>query len=259
MQRPHYLVFGLAGYLASLLSMVYFGFFLANLVVPKTVDSGPAGPPGRAVAIDLALLLAFGLVHSLLARRAVKARLARIFPAALERSLYSLVAGLQMGLICWAWQPLPAPVWQVSAAGAAGAAGAVGALATGREGLGLGLWALQGAGWGIVIAALATIGSTHLFGLQQASSAAHDMPYVAPPFEIRGLYRHVRHPVYTGSLVAIWSTPTMSQGRLLLVGVLTAYLFIGLAFEERDLEREFGEAYREHRRRVPSLVPRLLK
>lgn len=256
MQRPHYLAFGLAGYLASLLSMVYFGFFLANLVVPKTVDSGPAGPPGRAVAIDLALLLAFGLVHSLLARRAVKARLARIFPAALERSLYSLVAGLQMGLICWAWQPLPAPVWQLSAAGAAGA---VGALATGREWLGLGLWALQGAGWGIVIAALATIGSTHLFGLQQASRAAHDLPYVAPPFEIRGLYRHVRHPVYTGSLVAIWSTPTMSQGRLLLVGVLTVYLFVGLAFEERDLEREFGEAYREHRRRVPSLVPRLLK
>ena len=54
-------------------------------------------------------------------------------------------------------------------------------------------------------------------------------------------------------------TPTMSQGRLLLVGVLTLYLFVGLAFEERDLEREFGDAYREHKRRVPSLFPRLLK
>ena len=86
MQRPHYLAFGLAGYLASLLSMVYFGFFLANLVVPKSVDSGPAGPPGEAVAIDLALLLAFGLVHSLRARRAVKERRARILPAALEPS-----------------------------------------------------------------------------------------------------------------------------------------------------------------------------
>ena len=59
--------------------------------------------------------------------------------------------------------------------------------------------------------------------------------------------------------VALWATPTMSQGRLLLVGVLTLYLFIGLAYEERDLERDFGEAYREHRRRVPSLLPRLLK
>jgi protein-S-isoprenylcysteine O-methyltransferase Ste14 len=246
MQRPHYLAFGLAGYLAALASMVYFAAFLANVVVPKSVDSGPAGPAGRALGIDLALLLAFALVHSLLARRAVKARLAAIFPPTLERCLYSLIAGLQMGLICWGWQPLPLPVWQVPA-GAGGSA------------LGLGLWLLQGAGWGIVIAALATIGSTHLFGLQQARAAARGVPYVAPPFEVRGLYRRVRHPVYTGTLVAIWATPSMSQGRLLLVGVLTIYLFIGLAYEERDLERDFGEAYREHKRRVPSLLPRRLK
>ena len=244
MRRPHYLAFGLAGYLASLASMVYFGFFLANLVVPKSVDSGPAGRESRAVAIDLALLVAFGLVHSLLARRAVKARLERLFPPELERSLYSLVAGVQMGLICWGWQPLPLTVWEVPA---------------GWTALGLALWALQGAGWGIVIAALATIGSTHLFGLQQAWSAARGVPYLAPPFASRGLYRMVRHPVYTGSLIAIWATPEMSQGRLLLVSTLTVYLFVGLAFEERDLEREFGAVYREHKRRVPALFPRLLK
>ena len=246
-QRPHYLAFGLAGYLTSLLSMVYFGGFLANLVVPKSVDSaaaGPALPPGRALAVDLALLLAFAVVHSLLARRAVKERLAAIFPPELERSLYSLVAGLQMGLICWGWQPLPLPVWDLPASWTA---------------LRLGLWVLQGAGWAIVVVALATIDSTHLFGLRQSLSAARGAPYVAPPFEIRGIYRLVRHPVYTGSLIALWSTPTMSQGRLLLVGVLTLYLFVGLAFEERDLEREFGDAYREHKRRVPSLLPRLLK
>ncbi len=246
MQRPHYLAFGLAGYLASLLSMAYFGFFLANLVVPKSVDSGPAGPAGPALGVDLALLLAFALVHSLLARRTAKERLAAYFPPELERSLYSLIAGLQMGLICWGWQSLPLPVWEVPAG-------------TGWAALGLGLWALQGAGWGIVIAALAAIGSTHLFGLQQAWCAARRVPYVAPQFEVRGLYRRVRHPVYTGSLVAIWATPTMSQGRLLLVGVLTIYLFIGLGYEERDLERQFGEAYREHKRRVPSLFPRLLQ
>lgn len=253
-QRPnllaHYLAFGLAGYLASLLSMVYFGLFLANLVVPKSIDSPPAGPTGRALVTDLALILAFGLVHSLMARQGFKERLERVFPAALERSLYSLVAGLQMACLCWGWQALPSPVWQVATNPAAEG---------GSAALGLGLWALQGAGWGIVIAALATIGSTHLFGLQQAWSAARGVPYVAPPFASRGLYRWVRHPVYTGSLVAIWSTPVMSQGRLLLVGGLTIYLFVGLIFEERDLERQFGEVYREHKRRIPSLLPRLLK
>jgi protein-S-isoprenylcysteine O-methyltransferase Ste14 len=247
MQRPHYLAFGLAGYLASLLSMLYFGGFLANLLVPKGIDSGlpPAdGFPGLALAVDLALLLSFAVVHSLLARRTVKDRLAAIFPPELERSLYSLVAGLQMGLICWAWQPLPLPVWDLPTSWAA---------------LRLGLWVLQGAGWGIVVVALSTIDSTHLFGLRQSLSAARRKPYLAPPFEVRGIYRLVRHPVYTGSLIAIWATPTMSQGRLLLVGVLTIYLFVGLAFEERELEREFGDAYRAHKRLVPSLFPRLLK
>jgi len=244
MRRPFYLAFGLAGYLAALASMVYFAAFLANVVVPKSVDSGPVGASGRALAIDLAWLFAFALVHSFLARRAVKERLTAFFPPELERSLYSLIAGVQMALICLGWQPLPLPVWDLPA---------------GWTALRLVLWALQAAGWGIVIAALSTIGSSHLFGLEQARCAARGEPYVAPPFEIRGLYRRVRHPVYTGSLVALWTTPTMSQGRLLLVGTLTLYLFIGLWFEERDLEREFGDRYREHRRRVPALWPRLLQ
>ena len=206
MRRPHYLAFGLAGYLASLVSMVYFGFFLANLVVPKSVDSGPAGRESRAVAIDLALLVAFGLVHSLLARRAVKARLERLFPPELERSLYSLVAGLQMGLICWVWQPLPMPVWDLPASWAA---------------LRAALWVLQAAGWGIVVVALTTIDSTHLFGLRQSLSAARGVPYVAPPFEIRGIYRHVRHPIYLGFVLAFWATPQMTAGHLLFAAAST--------------------------------------
>jgi methanethiol S-methyltransferase len=249
MQRPaterlHYLAFGYAGYLASLLSMVYFGFFLANLVVPKGVDGGPVGPAGRSLLIDLMLVLSFGLVHSLMARPAVKAQLARFFPPGLERSLYSLVAGLQIALICWGWQPLPLPVWDLEAT---------------LPALGLGLWILQGLGWAIVVASLVTIDSSHLFGLHQARSAARGSTYAAPPFEVRGLYRRVRHPIYTGSLIAFWSAPTMSQGRALLVGVMTIYLLIGMVFEERDLEREFGETYRQHKRLVPALFPRLLK
>lgn len=244
MKRPDYLAFGVAGYLAALLSMVYLAGFLANLYVPKGVDSAPTGPTGRAVAIDLGLLAAFGLAHSLLARKPVQRRLALIFPPALERSLYCLIAGVQIGLLCWGWQALPAPFWDVPA---------------GWTALRTGLWGLQAAGWGVVIVALATLGSTHLFGLQQAASAARGVPYVAPPFEVRGLYRFVRHPVYTGSLIAFWSSTTMSHGRLLLVAGLTTYLVIGLAFEERDLEREHGETYLAYKRMVPALFPRPLK
>lgn len=244
MQRPHYLAFGLAGYLAAILPMVYFVGFLANVGVPKSVDSGPIGSAGTALAVDLALLLAFALVHSLLARRAVKERLTARFPAALERSLYSLVAGTQIALLCGGWRPLPLLVWNLPAAWTAPR---------------LLLGVIQGAGWGIVVVALLTISNAHLFGLRQAWWAARGVPYVAPAFEIRGVYRRIRHPIYAGTLVAFWATPEMSQGHLLLVGVLTVYLFIGLVFEERELERELGEAYLVHRRAIPRFVPRLLK
>ncbi len=243
-QRPHYLAFGLAGYLAAILPMVYFVGFLANVVVPKSVDSGPVGPAGGALAVDLAWLVGFAGVHSLLARPAVKSRLTAYFPVELERSLYSLIAGAQIAFLCAAWRPLPFAIWSVPAAW--GAARAL-------------LWALQCAGWGIVVVALLTISSAHLFGLRQAWSAARGLAYAAPRFESRGIYRRIRHPIYAGTIVAFWATPEMSQGHLLLVGVLTIYLFIGLAFEERDLERQFGAAYLAHRRAVPGFFPRLVK
>jgi methanethiol S-methyltransferase len=249
-QRPHYLAFGLIGYVAALLPMLYFAAFLAGVGVPKTVDRSPSETleaypsiPG-AVALDLLLLVSFALVHSLLARRPVKLRLQALFPAELERSLYSLVAGAQIGLLCWAWRPIPGRVWTVSAQ---------------WPWLELLLWSLQGMGWGIIAVALLTLGHAHLFGLRQAWWAARGVPYAAPPLEGRGIYRWIRHPIYAGTLVALWATPEMSQGHLLLAAVFSAYLFIGLHFEERDLERQFGEAFREHRRGVPAFLPRLLK
>lgn len=239
--RLDYLAFGLVGYLAGMVPMVYLAGFLAAVVVPKSVDSGFAGAVGPACAIDLALLVGFGLVHSLLAREETKAQIVARFPAGLERSLYSLVAGTQIALLCWLWRPIPSPVWSVPGQWAL---------------LRLVLWAIQGAGWGLVLLSLLTIRHAHLFGLRQAWSAARGVPDEALPFESRGVYRWIRHPIYAGTIVAFWATPEMSRGRLLLVGVLTAYLFIGLAFEERDLDRTFGEAYRRHRRAVPGFIPR---
>ena len=36
---------------------------------------------------------------------------------------------------------------------------------------------------------------------------------------------------------------------------MTLYMMIGVHFEERALRREWGEAYEDYRRRVPTLVP----
>ena len=71
----------------------------------------------------------------------------------------------------------------------------------------------------------------------------------------RGLYRMVRHPLYTFSLLFIWLTSSMSQNSLTVYIGATLYVLIGTYFEERKLLRDFGEAYAEYKRRTPMLIP----
>lgn len=74
---------------------------------------------------------------------------------------------------------------------------------------------------------------------------------------VRGLYRWVRHPLYTAGLVFIWLTPVMSQNSLVVFVAATVYIFVGAYFEERKLIREFGAAYEAYRSVTPMLIPGL--
>lgn len=72
---------------------------------------------------------------------------------------------------------------------------------------------------------------------------------------VNGLYRWVRHPLYTAGLLFIWLTPVMSVNLLALNIGLTVYLVVGALYEERKLLRTFGPAYAEYQQRTPMLVP----
>jgi protein-S-isoprenylcysteine O-methyltransferase Ste14 len=74
-----------------------------------------------------------------------------------------------------------------------------------------------------------------------------------------GLYRSVRHPLYTFSLAILWLSPSMSLNSLIVYTALTIYILIGIVFEERKLLREFGAAYAEYRSSTPMLFPGLPK
>lgn len=71
----------------------------------------------------------------------------------------------------------------------------------------------------------------------------------------KGLYRWMRHPLYTAGLVFIWLTSMMTLNLLALNIGLTLYLILGAIYEERKLVREFGEDYIQYQQEVPMLIP----
>lgn len=72
-----------------------------------------------------------------------------------------------------------------------------------------------------------------------------------------GLYRFVRHPLYTFSLLILWLSPNMSVNTFIVYLALTVYILVGIYFEERKLLREFGQEYAEYRAMTPMLIPGL--
>lgn len=70
-----------------------------------------------------------------------------------------------------------------------------------------------------------------------------------------GLYRFVRHPLYTFSLLILWLSPTISINSFVVFTALTLYVLIGIIFEERKLLREFGQNYATYRSETPMLIP----
>jgi methanethiol S-methyltransferase len=240
MHRIGVFVYGVLSYACFLATFLYAIGFVGGFGVPRSIDSATEGPLGVAVVIDLMLLAVFALQHSVMARPAFKRWWTRIVPEPAERSTYVLASSLALLLLFWQWRPIGGLVWRVD--------NPVGQTA---------LHGLFAAGWLTVLVATFLINHFDLFGLRQVYLHLRGEPYRALGFVTPGPYRHVRHPLYVGWLLAFWVTPTMTAAHFLFAVTTTAYILVAIRLEERDLGEVHGKRYAEYRRSVPMLVPRL--
>ncbi len=192
--------------------------------------------------ISLSLIL-YGGLHSLLASRRLKSALVRRFgPGAMRwhRFLFSVIGGLTILPILALIALLPdRPIYAV-----------------GRPySILLDLLRLAGV-VGLVYGVLQT-GFMNFIGLDRVldPTAVHRPPRLVT----NGLYRWVRHPLYTSAFLLLWAAPELSWNKLAFNLGVTVYLVIGSIYEEQKLRDEFGSPYDEYRRRTPAFLPRLTR
>lgn len=194
-----------------------------------------------SVVVILGYAALYGAVHSWLAGQRMKDWARRTFGPTTERwyrFAYNIVAGVTLlplfAMLVWlpdrVLYTLPPPwLWLALLGQLAAAAGIL-----------YGLWLTN---------------LWHFLGVCQLLDLPIERRECTPPMVVSGLYRWVRHPLYSLGLVFIWLTPQMTVNRLALFAALSVYLYVGTFFEERRLVAEFGEDYRAYQRQVPRLMP----
>ena len=229
-------LYALSAAAAFMTSLGYFAYTYGIRLGPADGHTVPVVP---GLAVNAGLFTAFALHHSLLARSGARHWVERHLPDGIERATYVWIASFLFALTCAWWQPLAGDLYR--AEGLLRAAGFV----------------LQGAGILLAVRSAAALDLGELAGIRQAEAPRAGSGGETPPeLRVRGPYRHLRHPLYAGLLLALLGTPDMTYARLSFALLSAAYIVAAIPWEERDMAARFGERYDRYRTDVPRrLVP----
>jgi len=237
LKRISVLSYGLLAYNIGCAGLFWLIFALGGLA-PSGISTLRTESIQSALLVNFGLILLFGLQHSIMARNNFKKWLTRFIPEATERSTYMLMSGICSMTAIYFWQPVPGVVWSVE-----NTAGQVV------------LWSLYALGWTYLLISTFVTNHFELMGLRQVYLYFRNKPYTSLPFTRKYMYRYSRHPMMLGVLVGMWAIPVMSVSHFILSVLLTGYIIVGVALEEKDLVKYFGETYKKYKKEIATFIP----
>jgi len=175
----------------------------------------------------------FAYVHSVLASQRCKAYAYRLgLHEPRYRLIYSLLAIVTTAIWIGFVHQLPDVALYQTAGGIQGV-----------------LITIQMMGGAVLLAALHPIDGLAFLGFR-ASAQGDD------PFIVKGIYRWLRHPMYSGAMLILLAMPQQTWNGLHLALAICAYFIIGARFEEQRMLAVHPE-YADYRKTVPAFIPHL--
>ncbi len=201
---------------------------------------GPINP--RAIVVDVTLFTVFALHHSLFARDPIRKGITRSV-GVLERSTYVWIASALFIAVCAWWQPVAGDVWRIDEPA--------------------GVWLLRATqlvGVWLTLRSALMIDFLELAGFRQVGRVQTDPPSTVgrvlsdpangSPFKTSGPYGWVRHPIYAGWFLLVFSVSSMTMTRLVFALTSSLYLLIAIPLEERALRSSSAGAYEQYMKQV---------
>lgn len=236
------MLYAIICYAIGVAALVALILFIGDLFLPVTVNKAspfaPALTGWAAIALNAGLIAVWGIQHTVMASKGFKAWWTQYMPAPIERSTYLVATAVVTGVLFAFWVPMEHTFYDTTGTPA--------------------YWALTGlyfTGWAITVFATFLINHFHLFGLQQAWHMIAKTQSKTATFRTPLLYKLVRHPMMTGMIISLWAAPVMTMSRLVINLAFTAYILIGIFYEEKTLVADLGEQYEAYRETTPSLIP----
>lgn len=203
----------------------------------RQLERATEGRGDSSATFNVILVLAWGLVHSLMTRRGFKDRIQKVIRPHLEAAAYSLVSSAGLIAVCLLYRPIPREVYALD-----GGSALIARL-------------LFFAAWALFVYCFFHLDLLEVTGLRPILRYLDGTARPPEPFRAAGPFLWVRHPVELAFLVAFWAAPLMTRGHLLFASLMTLYTFIGIDHEDRRMLDLHGPAYAEYMKRVPQIVP----